>query len=153
MNHKYSISVLYDLLKIINYKCLWIHTYVATLCYICTYFICQLVTILGGTVQLLYFVWEDQRQKQYCICHKMSSVLYKNYGMAVTNRVQLHWLVRGEQAHCYACTWIFITWYMDLQSFLSTLIVICLPLCNKWSPLAMHLSAVIIIERRFTVMQ
>ena len=32
---------------------------------------------------IVFFAWEDQRQKQYCICHKMSSVLYKKYSIVV----------------------------------------------------------------------
>ena len=41
-------------------------------------------------VHLLYFVWEDQRQKQDFICHKMSSVLYKNTAWWLTNTAKLH---------------------------------------------------------------
>ena len=39
---------------------------------------------------VLYFAWEDQRQKQHFICHTMSSVLYKNTAWYLTNTVQLH---------------------------------------------------------------
>ena len=34
-------------------------------------------------LMLLYFAWEDQRQKQHFICHKMPSVLYKKYSTVI----------------------------------------------------------------------
>ena len=37
----------------------------------------QLRVLVTVNEYLLYFVWEDQRQKQYFIYHKISSVLYK----------------------------------------------------------------------------
>ena len=59
------------------------------------------------------------KQEQYCICHKMSSVMYRKYSTVVNKfgavtLISLH----GKQAHCYSfpCTytWILITSYMDL---------------------------------------
>ena len=61
------------------------------------------------------------KQKQYCICHKMSSVLHSKYS-TVVNKFGMDALIshslHGKQTHCYSfpCTytWIHITSYMDL---------------------------------------
>ena len=33
---------------------------------------------------LLVCAWEDQRENQYCICHKISSLLYGKYSTVVS---------------------------------------------------------------------
>ena len=48
----------------------------------------------------MYFAWEDQRQKQYFMCHKMSSVLYRKYS-TVVNKYSTVALI-SKQAHCYS---------------------------------------------------
>ena len=35
------------------------------------------------------FAWEDQRQEQYCVSHKMSGVLQSNTVQRLANTVQL----------------------------------------------------------------
>ena len=65
---------------------------------------------------LLYFVWEDQRQKQYCICHKMSGVLYGKYSSVVNKHsaVLLISLKGNKTLYCYY----FPYTYMDSYHFI-----------------------------------
>ena len=46
--------------------------------------ICESRECFSNTVYtLLYFAWEDQRQKQHFMCHKILSMLYEKYSTVV----------------------------------------------------------------------
>ena len=87
-------------LRVCMYIC--VHTYRCV--YVCTY------------VYLLYFAWEDQRQKQHFIYHEMPSVLYKNtaqwltYSMVVL--INVH-----KKANCYLFPSMYIDFYHLIHGF------------------------------------
>ena len=101
--------------------------------------ICTIVIIY-----LLYFAWENQRQKQYCICHTMSSVLYKNTAQWLTNTVHLHWLVCSKQVHVHGFL-LLVTWIYKAFCILQWMATVYSYAINDRYYVAMCLSVVIIM--------
>ena len=60
---------------------------------------------------LLVCVWEDQRESQYYICHKISSILYGKYSTVISkySTIILIYHVVNNPLDKYACLCLFLT--------------------------------------------
>ena len=58
----------------------------------------------------MHFAGKDQKQRQYCICYKMSSALYRKYGTVVNKYSIVALINRGKKPTVifpmHICDWI-----------------------------------------------